>query len=135
MIRRPREEEPTINLTPMIDVVFLLLIFFLAGSSFTKPEGHIPINVPGVGGLKPVARGADPRTVEIDRTGMISLDGKPTNLAQLANDLGTAAKVFPEIEVVVRADGTGAVQGVAEVLQTARAAGVRHLNFAVQSRY
>ncbi len=134
-MRRVREEEPTINLTPMIDVVFLLLIFFLTGSSFNRSESSIPINVPGVGQLAPVARGGDPRTVDVDRMGTIRLDGKPTTLQQMASNLGQAARTYPDVQVVVRAEGTGAVQGLAEVLQTARSAGVRNLNLAVQSRY
>lgn len=134
-MRRKREEDPTINLTPMIDVVFLLLIFFLAGSSFNQSESSIPIDVPGVGKLSPIVRGADPRTVEVDRTGAIRLDGQATTLSQMAQTLGQAASAYPDLEVVVRADGGGAVQGLAEVFQTARAAGVRKLNFAMQSRY
>ncbi len=48
-IRRPRTEDATINLTPMIDVVFLLVIFFMVGSKFSEAESRIKVNVPMVG--------------------------------------------------------------------------------------
>jgi biopolymer transport protein ExbD len=43
--RRQRKEEDSVNLTPLIDVVFLLLIFFMVSTTFTK-ETHLSIELP-----------------------------------------------------------------------------------------
>ena len=49
MFRRQRREEVGVNLTPLIDVVFLLLIFFMVSTTFKK-ESHISLNLPEAGG-------------------------------------------------------------------------------------
>jgi biopolymer transport protein ExbD len=126
---RRREEEPTINLTPMIDVVFLLVIFFLAGSSFRKSGAEIPLEVAGAGQLSPVARGVDPRIVDVGRDGRISLDGQTADLSGLVQELGRAVKSYPELEVMVRADREGVVRQFGEVVRSVRVAGVRRINF------
>ena len=51
-VRRQRSEDATINLTPMIDVVFLLVIFFMVGSKFSEAESRIKVNVPSVGEMR-----------------------------------------------------------------------------------
>jgi len=51
--RNQREESPDINLTPLIDVVFLLLIFFMVSTTFNK-ESEIQIDLPEASGDKPI---------------------------------------------------------------------------------
>ena len=63
---RSKTEEATINLTPMIDVVFLLVIFFLVGSEFSEAESKIPVNVPTAGQMQAITRGPDELIVEIE---------------------------------------------------------------------
>ena len=128
MVRRT-EEEPSINLTPMIDVVFLLLIFFLAGSTFQRSNSSIPIDVSGAGQLSPVVRGVDPRIVEVASNGQIRLDGKPASLADMSKELARSAQAYPDLQVVVRADGEGVVRQFGEVVRSVRVAGVHHINF------
>ena len=54
MKTRGLDEMPSINLTSMIDVVFLLIIFFMVGTQFTQGEREIALKLPGVDGLKPM---------------------------------------------------------------------------------
>ena len=63
--RRSITEDASINLTPMIDVVFLLVIFFMVGSHFGDAEGRIDVSVPGVGELNSMTRVPDERLVEV----------------------------------------------------------------------
>lgn len=68
--RRQSKEELSINLTPLIDVVFLLLIFFMVSTTFTK-ESHLAIELPKASGEP---RAADIEQVEV----VINKDGKYT---------------------------------------------------------
>ena len=47
-IKTYQEPEPTLNLTPMIDIVFLLIIFFMVGTEFTEMERQIELDLPAV---------------------------------------------------------------------------------------
>lgn len=120
------------NLTPMIDVVFLLVIFFMVGAKFTDQENRIQVNVPGVGNLRPMARGPDERIVELTSSGDVMLDSQPVTLVDLQGTLAAAHASYPNIRVTVRGDGNGSLQQFAEVLQACRSSGVENLGIAVR---
>lgn len=130
-LRQSRGEDPTINLTPMIDVVFLLVIFFLVGSKFSEREGRIPVNVPGVGQPQAMVRGPDKRVVEVSREGAIHLDGIQVTAEQLQAELRRAAAAYPGLGVVVRGDAAGTLDGYARVLSICSNSGIEHLDVAV----
>ena len=131
--RRRTREEVTINLTPMIDVVFLLEIFFMVGSHFGEPEGRIEVNVPGVGELRSMTREPDERLVEVGGDGRVTLDSQTVTLDQLAAQLHDAYQQYPQIRVAVRGDGEASFQRVAEVLQVIRSTGVQQMGIAAKT--
>ena len=53
------DEMPTLNLTAMIDILFLLIIFFMLGTKFVEEEHRINIDVPRVGGNRGLPRAVD----------------------------------------------------------------------------
>lgn len=130
-LRQLRGEDPTINLTPMIDVVFLLLVFFLVGSKFSEQEGRIAVSVPGAGQPQAMVRGPDKWMVEVDREGAIYLDGAPITAERLQVELRRAAAAYPGLGVVVRGDAAGTLESYARVLSVCSNAGVEHLDVAV----
>ncbi|SRR6056297_49577 len=132
MRRRPAEDA-TLNLTPMIDVVFLLVIFFMVGAKFTDAESRIEVNVPGVGQLQPMVRGPDLRTVQLAPNGQLTLDAQPVTMMQLRTELQAAHASYPALRVTVRADGGESLEKFAEVLHVCRSSGVENLGIAVQS--
>ena len=84
-------EEPALNLTPMIDVVFLLIIFFMVGSEFTKKraEAEVVLNVqlPTVTDIEPLSRMPDPIVIDVPKQGPISVRGGPQNSRGVECDL------------------------------------------------
>ncbi|QDS88247.1 Biopolymer transport protein ExbD [Rosistilla oblonga] len=130
--QRRSGEEATINLTPMIDVVFLLVIFFMVGAKFTDQEGSIKVNVPGVGNLQSITRGPDQRVVDVLADGSLLLDKNPVAINQLQQTLTSAAAQYADTSVVVRGDGQGNFQAIAEVLQVVRQAGITDMGIAVR---
>jgi len=131
--RRRTADDATINLTPMIDVVFLLVIFFMVGARFGEAEGRIQVNVPGVGELRSMAREPDERLVEISGDGRVVLDNQVVSLEQLAQQIRYDFQQYPQIRVAVRGDGEASFQKIAEVLQVIRSTGVQQMGIAAKS--
>ncbi len=131
-IRRRAAEDATINLTPMIDVVFLLVIFFMVGSHFGTPEGRIEVSVPGVGELRSMVRPPDERVVEVTREGTILFDSVVVTPQQLSEQLRAARRSYPDVQVAVRGDGDTPLQRIAEVMQVIRGSGVEQMGLAAK---
>lgn len=120
---KPLREINEINMTPLIDLTFLLLITFI----ITMPllEQGIPINLP-----KGRARDMDQmvsRTITLDAEGRIYLDKVSIPLAQLGEEMKALAQAQPELTVMVRADEKLAYGKVVEVMRALSDANVTRL--------
>ncbi len=120
---KPLREINEINMTPLIDLTFLLLITFI----ITMPlvEQGIPINLP-----KGKARDMDQtksRVITLDAEGRIYLDKAAITIAQLGEDMKALAQGEPELTVMVRADEKLAYGKVVEVMRTLSDAQVTRL--------
>jgi biopolymer transport protein ExbD len=127
--RRQRADEVNVNLTPLIDVVFLLLIFFMVSTSFTK-ETHLTIDLPEASGE---ALAAQPGQIEI----LISESGGYTiNSQQLVDErLGTLKSAIRQISagdtslpMVITADAQSPHQAVVRAMDAAGQMGFVHLS-------
>lgn len=134
MRRRSNPETASINLTPMIDVVFLLVIFFMVGSKFDDGENRLQVNVPGVGDMRSMARLPDERIVEVDSVGTLTLDGTIVTPEQLTETLRVQHDAYPALKVAVRGDAASSFAQVAEVLQMVRNSGVEQMGIATKRR-
>jgi biopolymer transport protein ExbD len=127
--RRQRADEVNVNLTPLIDVVFLLLIFFMVSTSFTK-ETHLTIDLPEASGE---ALAAQPGQIEI----LISESGGYIiNSQQLVDErLGTLKSAIRQISagdtslpMVITADAQTPHQAVVRAMDAAGQMGFVHLS-------
>ena len=75
-IKTQYDDQPTLNLTPMIDVVFLLIIFFMVATKFSELEQNIELEVPEVASAGTNRTPATPRTVAVYEDGHIEVDGQ-----------------------------------------------------------
>ena len=123
-------EEPQLNLTPMIDVVFLLIIFFLVGSTFSEAERQFDVQVPTVSAAKPLTAPPDQLVINISRQGQIALGNKAVTMEQLVTELTAARERFADQAVVIRGDGEGKYQHVADVLSACHKAQIRKFSVA-----
>ncbi|MHB8901594.1 MAG: ExbD/TolR family protein [Thermoguttaceae bacterium] len=129
------DEQPTLNLTSMIDVVFLLLIFFMVGTKFSELERNIDVRVPEVAAAKAPGPAPGPRVVTVLADGRILLDRTPVdNPEELARELAAARKGNADVAVLVRGDADGKFQQIAEVLAACRQAEVRQLGISVRAQ-
>jgi biopolymer transport protein ExbD len=127
-----QDEQPTMNLTSMIDVLFLLIIFFMVGTKFSDMERDLEIEVPKVSDAGPASDAPKAHLIGVGRDGTISLDRRPMSVSDLTVELTRMQHENPGMAVVVRGDGEGAFQNVADVLAACRKAGIQKLDVAVQ---
>lgn len=129
------DEQPTLNLTSMMDVVFLLLIFFLTATEFSKEEAEerdISLQVPQVVDGGALSAGPEKRVINVYRDGRVALDQEDVTMEELTQRLASAHRQYNELGVVVRGDGEGRFQRVAEVLNACKQAGIGELAISVR---
>ncbi len=122
--RNRSSEDATINLTPMIDVVFLLVIFFMVGAKFSDSESHIDVDAPSVGSSSALSRTPDQRVVEVRPDGTLSLDGVPISRPELAISLKQKAAAYPGLKVAVRGDKDTRWELIADIMGLVQESGV-----------
>jgi biopolymer transport protein ExbD len=115
-LKTNRDEQPTLNLTPMIDIVFLLIIFFMVGTKFTELERKLSVQPPLVANAAPLTVGPQKKIVDVFRDGRIALDRQEVSLSELVARLVAARAEYQDLGVLIRGDGEGPFQNVASVL-------------------
>lgn len=114
---------PGPNMTPVIDVVFLLLIFFLVATRMDQQELEVPadkeeIALPEVPSSQPMVMPPDSIVVNVTRDGAYVVNGKAMTDEQLLAMLRAAGEKNPGTQtVVVRGDGDSMLKHTAKVLQ------------------
>ena len=126
------DEPPTINMIPMIDMMFNLIIFFLVGTEFATLERNITLRVPEVVDKGALTTAPERRVVNVYRDGTVTLDEKQVTLDQLTKRLAAARAQYGDLGVLVRGDGQGLFQRVAEVLNACKQAGIQELGITVR---
>lgn len=131
-LRPDRPQNPEINLTPLIDVVFLLLIFFMVSTTF-KEDARIKVQLPEAEGQEISTE--EPRSLEIliDSAGTfyvndrLVIDRTPSTLKKA---IAGAAGDDREIPVIIRADAKTPHQAVMTAMDAASQLGLLRFAFA-----
>ena len=132
--RRPRPEEPEINLIPFIDVLLVILIFLMLSTTYSKFT-ELQVTLPVADADKARDR---PREiiVSIAADGRYAINRKPVDgrsVDLLAAELSAAAAGTTDKFVIISADATAAHQSVVNVMDAARRVGLSKLTFATQT--
>jgi biopolymer transport protein ExbD len=124
------DELPTVNLTSMIDVVFLLIIFFMVGTRFTESESSLTLDLPRQqdGQSSPPSR--DAKTVTMYRDGTIEMDRKSYSLVELTRTLQSLRKQNDKLAVLLKCDEGSTFQKVVQLRSAVRKSGVTRVAFA-----
>ena len=125
-------EEPTLNLTPMIDIVFLLIIFFMVGTQFTEVEQELEISIPQIASGATNVTEPQQCVIAVFHDGRVSIDDHVMEIQELENNLNQRISGGAELHVIIRGDAEGAFQNVADVLSVCRRAGVSDLGISVR---
>ena len=127
--RRQRLEEVNVNLTPLIDVVFLLLIFFMVSTTFTK-ETHLSIDLPEAKG-EASADAAEQIEILIDETGQYTINSQrliDETLATLKAAIRKVSAGDTSLPMVITADAQTPHEAVVRAMDAAGQMGFVHLS-------
>jgi len=136
----PETEEVSINLTPLIDIVFLLLIFFMVSTTFQR-ETELEIALPEASAEASSEQEASALILEIDAAGAYRLGTKqggqssdfgPVNIEQLSEMLKGLSANNDTATLVVKADARTPHQAVVQALDAARKANLTRVKFAAE---
>lgn len=131
--KRQRIDEGGINLTPLIDVVFLLLIFFMVSTSFTK-ESRLQIELPTATGEPPSDERAALEVV-VDGKGQYRINEKTvsgTSVDALMTAMSQLAEAGDDLPVIITADATSPHQAVVTAMDAAGRLGFARLSLTTQ---
>jgi biopolymer transport protein ExbD len=127
-----RAEEPDLNMTPLIDVVLLLLIFFMLSTRFID-EGRLQLRLPEAGVVPEASEPGDMVVIEVTAQGGYRVNGRAlinNSPDTLAAAIGKAAGSNRAMPVTVRADARATHQSVVTAMDVAGRAGYRQINIA-----
>ena len=127
IIAAQEDEETEINLTPMLDVVFIMLIFFIVTASFIKEAG---IDVRRPEASEALAKKKANILVAISSTNEIWIDGKDTDERAVKATFERLLAENPEGSVVIQADKEAYTETVVVVMDAARQAKIARVSIA-----
>jgi biopolymer transport protein ExbD len=127
------DEEAEINITPMLDIVFIMLIFFIVTTSFVKEQG-LEVSRPSNAPPKEVKQDKGPIVVKIDASSLISVQGRVLEPRAVEANLERQKAEKPESPLIIAAHPAGDTEALVTVLDAAKAVGIDSVSVATSSR-
>ena len=127
------DEKPQVQLTSMMDCIFLMLIFFLVSSQLKKIEKEVPLELPEADVAQDVKAAPDLVTVSVDSKGDLYVNSKPVvpaaavhrqRAAHLRAALQDAAKENPDRRIRIDGDVFAPFRSIVQVLEASRHEGL-----------
>ena len=125
-------EEEEINITPMLDVVFILLIFFIVTANFIKEPG-LEVNRPDSETAEPTENAAI--LIAVGNAGEIYMDGRRIDKRQVKANVVRLLAENPQGSVVIQADEKATADTIMAVMDGAREAGVYNISRASEPQF
>ena len=124
------EDDTEINITPMLDIVFIMLIFFIVTTSFIKETG---IEVKRPEAASGEAKSGDLILVGISTAGTIHMNGKRVDLSAVRPSVSQMRLKTPKAPVIVLADEAARASIIVRVLDECKLAGVEDISLSTRS--
>jgi biopolymer transport protein ExbD len=115
----------SIELTPLIDMVFLLLIFFLVATTFRQEEREMQIALPFASSSAPISTMTRELIVNVDAAGAIIVGGRKIDRETLHGIIAEAVAANPDQKVTVRGDRQAAYDSIVGVLDVCKSGGIQ----------
>lgn len=125
-----REEPETVPMAPLIDIVFLTLVFFMVTSVYSTMESEIDITLPTASTAELDERMQGEIFINLREDGQIVLNGRQVELPELQEILDRVSQHFPGGSVIIRGDRHADLGRAIAILNTCRKADIQNISFA-----
>ena len=130
--QRNRSKAPALALTSMLDVIFLLLCFFVTVSVFSQWESEISIKLPNAKTAEAPERLPGEIIVNLAKDGGVSVNSVKLSLEELGARLAKVAKFYPGQPVIIRADKEVRYEVLVKLIDTCRASDIWNFSLATE---
>jgi biopolymer transport protein ExbD len=132
-MRAPRQksEKARIEIIPMIDVIFFLLVFFMVSTLSMTINRGLPVNLPKAASSQKDLR--ESFNITVTQDGTLFLNKEQTSLVELGQQVKAGLEKDPELVVIVSGDDQASHGAILSVMDEVRLAGVSRLAIAVRS--
>ena len=130
--RNSRRRAATVQMSSLMDVIFLLLCFFVTTSVFSQWETEISITLPTAKSATVPGRMPGEIILNLAKDGTVSVNGQTWTLADVTERLTRIAKLYPGQPVVIRADKETAYESLVGVIDACRTADVWNFSLATK---
>lgn len=131
MGRRLQEEPDTIQMAPLIDIVFLTLVFFMTTAVYSTLESEIDIQLPTASAATASERVQGEIYINLRENGEIVVNNKVMDLEELGSVLKRVADYFPGGAVIIRGDNQAMLGRAIAILDLCKDADIQNVSFAV----
>lgn len=130
-----QDEAPFINMTPMVDVILCLLVFFMAATRlYDWDESEFAVKVPEVADAAPLTAAPDDLVLTVIEPGKVGVGEAVHDLDGLSTLLRQARARYANQGVMIRGGASLTYQDLADVLSVCDSAGIRNVRLPVRSR-
>ena len=126
--------ELALNLAPMIDVVFLLLIFFMVATTFSRQEKEMDLDLPAAESGEVAAQEKEEIVVNVANDGVLRIKGEIVDNERMRVIFARAAANDPETPVTIRGDRASELQFVTDVMDACRVSGLSNVGIMTVDR-
>ncbi|MHC4943133.1 MAG: ExbD/TolR family protein [Planctomycetota bacterium] len=130
--RQDNGETPIINISSLLDVMFILLIFFLATSTLQREEHDIKVNLPERSEERSLSASTKTLVINVRRAGDYYLQNRVRSLDEVRQVLSDAIQQNPSQKVLIRGDREALHGYVAAVVGTCKSVGIQEANIGYQ---
>ena len=130
--RKSRSRAAAVQMSSLMDVIFLLLCFFVTTSVFSQWETEISITLPTAKSATVPGRMPGEIILNLAKDGTVSVNGQTLTLADVTERLTRIAKLYPGQPVIIRADKETAYESLVGVIDACRTADVWNFSLATK---
>ena len=130
LLAKKTDEEPIMMMAPMIDIIFLLLIFFLMTSIFARLENELSITVPTADESRPPRRTPGEIIINLTSDGVIVVNQRRLNMEELEEILVKIGNIYRDQSVIIRGDRKALFGRAIAILDACAKAGIWNVSFA-----
>lgn len=125
-----REETDAIPMAPLIDIIFLTLVFFMVTSVYATLESEVDITLPTADTAKTNERAQGEIFINLKDDGTIVVNERVLSFEELQETLNRVATYFPGGAVIIRGDRNAQLGNAIRIMDCCRKADIQHVAFA-----